>query len=811
LDSVNDVHLGFQARVLDRWADDSVRWLLVDFVADAEPDRQGSYVLRHIHSAEVTPKGELRISTTDEEVRLDTGRAVFTFAPGGSFPFARIDGDQVQPIDCERSGLSIDLNGDVLVFEIASARVLESGPLRASIEVLGRTPGRQRPRVSVCAQVEAFAGSAVLRAAVTIHNPQRARHPAGVWVLGDPGSIHIRSAVLRLHLRGVVQHVRCAAEFGTALDDVDCPFEIYQESSGGEQWQNPIHRNRDGIVPYRFRGYRLCSGNSERRGHRASPIVVLETSLGSLAVTMPQFWQNCPRAITVADSIAEIGLFPRQAAESYELQGGEQKTFVVVVAFGRDVISDPPLAWCHDPQWRYPSPEWCCATRAVPLLLPQSQDPNEQYLRLVGSAIDPVDGFFAKRERADEYGWRHFGDLHGDHESAFQAAGQPLVSHYNNQYDALACFALHFLRSGDDRWRELMVDLARHVRDIDIYYTSEDKAAYNGGLFWHTIHYADAGTSTHRTYPRDSSGGGPSSEHNYNLGLMLHYFMTGERASRDAAIGLGQWVIDMDDGSRTVFRLLATGATGLASASGSSAYHGPGRGSANSILACLVANRLTGNAAFAHKADELIRRCIHPDDDLEALNLFDVERRWYYTMFLQTLGLYLEQKADRSEFDGMFEYAKASLLHYARWMAEHEQPYLDHPERLEFPNETWAAQDMRKADVLLWATRHAAEDDRAFLFERAQHFFDYSVGLLSATPKHKLTRPIILILSNGFRYSWFLANRGWRVTPSTAATVDQPPPQRPFTSQRVQAMARAKRLGAVAVAAAAVIAALLLL
>ena len=48
---------------------------------------------------------------------------------------------------------------------------------------------------------------------------------------------------------------------------------------------------------------------------------------------------------------------------------------------------------------------------------------------------------------------------------------------------------MQFLRTGDARWWRLMDDLARHVRDIDIYHTREDKAAYNGGLFWHTNHY----------------------------------------------------------------------------------------------------------------------------------------------------------------------------------------------------------------------------------------------------------------------------------------------------------------------------------
>ena len=61
---------------------------------------------------------------------------------------------------------------------------------------------------------------------------------------------------------------------------------------------------------------------------------------------------------------------------------------------------------------------------------------------------------------------------------------------------------------------------------------------------------------------------------------------------------------------------------------------------------------------------------------------------------------------ERGILDTMDEYAQASLLHYARWMAQHEYPYLEKPERLEFSTETWAARDIRKADVFLAAQHH---------------------------------------------------------------------------------------------------------
>ena len=139
----------------------------------------------------------------------------------------------------------------------------------------------------------------------------------------------------------------------------------------------------------------------------------------------------------------------------------------------------------------------------------------------------------------DEYGWRHFGEIYADHEAVDRAG---LVSHYNNQYDAIAGLASRFMQTGDARWWSAMCELAAHVTDIDLYHTTDDRAAYNGGYFWHTQHYVAAGTATHRSYSRlaVSSGGGPSSEHNYTTGLLLHHFLTGSRAIAGGGVAAGR-------------------------------------------------------------------------------------------------------------------------------------------------------------------------------------------------------------------------------------------------------------------------------
>ena len=78
-----------------------------------------------------------------------------------------------------------------------------------------------------------------------------------------------------------------------------------------------------------------------------------------MAITALGFWEHFPSAIAVQGTAVECGFFPAQAPDRYELQGGEQKTRVFVIAFGDEAVSNPPLVWCHDPLRLYPSPAWC--------------------------------------------------------------------------------------------------------------------------------------------------------------------------------------------------------------------------------------------------------------------------------------------------------------------------------------------------------------------------------------------------------------------------------------------------------------------
>ena len=742
-----------QARAVDQWPDGSLRWMLID-ARVATVGEHTELFLETEPSSKPADAPSIGLAQEGDAMTVDTGAARFHLRTGVTFPFAGVEttqGTAVQPDGCR---LTItDTTGTAYQSVIHRISVEERGPLRCVVKLTGEVRLKGVELLEVTARIHFFAGQAVVRLLVTLRNLNAARHKGGFWDLGDPGSILIRDASIVLPFAASpAVSLQATMERDQPWSVYATPFEVYQDSSGGEHWQSTNHVNRHRRVPTTFRGYRVTAADATASGLRATPAVSVTHPGGRLTVAVAQFWENFPKAINATDSSVVVGMFPWQYADAHEIQGGEQKTHECFIGVGEDTVSNVPFEWCRNRILVGVDPEWCFSSGAIPFLAPIDED----HSALINAAVDGRDSFEAKREIIDEYGWRHFGEVYGDHESVRQN-NPPIVSHYNNQYDPVAGFALQFLRTADARWWAMMDDLAHHVIDIDIYHTVRDKWAYNHGLFWHTYHYGDADTATHRTYPLAAKGhihgGGPSADHNYTTGLMLHYFLTGEEASRQTVIDLAEYVLNLDDGRKTIFRWLDRGDTGRATLSAD--HYGPGRSPANSVNALVDGHRLSGDRRMLAKAEELICRVVHPEEDIARHGFGNIELRWFYTMFLQSLGKYLHYKVERGEIDRMFAYGRATLLHYARWMLEHEHPYLDKPEKLEFPTETWAAQDIRKSDVFLCAALHATDAERTAFIEKARFYQRYSIDTLHQKPTRTLARPVVVVLTSGFMHGWF--------------------------------------------------------
>jgi hypothetical protein len=760
-----------QCRVLASWPDGSVKWMLVDMLVSAKANEHVVISLQRqasvANAAQANNTPALTVAEEAGRIVVNTGAGQFGVARDAFGPLRSVRINSTDLLATTGSDVRLRTADGVEYSQVIDClRLEEGGPVRASILVEGGfAHGGRRLPVLFKSRLIFYADSTRVRMEFQIRNPRAAHHPGGLWDLGDGGSCQFADLSVRLHPRAVARGVQWYVEDpGQAQREDSACFSLYQDSSGGENWNSPNHVDARGKATVSFPGYRVTVGSgSERKsvseGRRASPYLRVSFESGWIAATIKDFWQNFPKALRVDDGKLSIGLFPSESQSGFELQGGEQKRHIVFLDFG-EYDREPVIPSMQNPLVASIDPSWVEQTEAILWFGTTAQEEDQHYLKYINNIIEGPDSFFRKREVVDEYGWRNFGDLYADHEAIHHRGPKPMVAHYNNQYDFIYGALVQFLKTGDSRWQRLMENAAEHTIDIDIYHTDQDRPAYNHGLFWHTDHYQDAATCTHRTYSRKNAagayGGGPSNEHNYTSGLLHYYYVTGDSEAANAVVELADWVIAMDDGAKTILGLVDDGPTGAASQTVSRDFHKPGRGAGNSINALIDCHALTGVRRYFTKAEELIQRCIHPEDDLAALKLDEPEYRWSYLVFLQVLGKYLDTKIELGERDYCFHYARESLLHYADWMAQNEVPYKDVLHKVLRPTESWPAHDIRKCHVFHLAAKYGPSAKKPMFSEKAAFFFDRCLADVLSFETAYLTRPLVILCAFGYVHTYFL-------------------------------------------------------
>jgi len=111
-------------------------------------------------------------------------------------------------------------------------------------------------------------------------------------------------------------------------------------------------------------------------------------------------------------------------------------------------------------------------------------------------------------------------------------------------------------------------------------------------------------------------------------------------------------------------------------------------------------------------------------------------------------------KKQANQFDSSFNYAKDLLQHFSNWMIDHEAPYLNTPENLEYPNHTWAAQDIRKASVLYGAYYFSEKNhiNTNKYKNKADEFYQYVYNSLKTEETRTYTRILTILMQNsGFK------------------------------------------------------------
>ncbi len=750
--------ISVQLAPLAHWPDGSIRWVHASFLVSLDSNSNKDFVLTKLQTASpAIPKpvfdqtnGGLVIHTSTGSVHLQSDGLAWQVNNhnAAGIPSTITLSDETGAPCTVKAETSWEITRKGTVFVAAT---LKGQWLRQNNDLLARFE----------CELHVFLKTGLVQVELTTHNPKRARHPGGLWDLGDKGSVYFRELAIETTLpdqseaQVTPQAIDKAPDFFHLTD-----FNLYQDSSGGENWQSRNHIDCNGEVSTRFCGYRL-SNPSEllHEGERANPLVSIEHECGQLDVAIRDFWQNFPTSLRKTGNTLTIGLFPKDAKKAYELQGGEQKTLHCLMAHSSN---NSIHATAYTPLVPVLTPECYEQADAIPWFSANTQLGTLD--KLIAEGLNGSSNFFAKREVIDEFGWRNFGEIFADHETLYQSEGEPpFISHYNNQYDPIYGFARQFALTGDKRWFQLMDDLARHVVDIDIYHTHEDRSEYNNGLFWHTDHYLDAYTATHRTFSRHNdtsstpgqTGGGPAQEHCYSTGLLYHHYLTGNDKSRQAVLELARWMTALHEGQGGFLeQVLALKKREIPALKKlirgehiSTHRYSFNRGTGNYLNTLLDAWILDEHGPWLKRAETVIRKTIHPLDVIEHRDLLDVENRWSYLVLLAALFRYLYLKRQLDGEDEQYEYTKASLLHYTHWMLKNERPFMADNAQLEFPNDTWIAQDVRKAMLMFQASELDYENSAQYR-KLGQKWLGDFTGTLQHSRESHFSRILIILMQN---------------------------------------------------------------
>lgn len=750
------------------WADGSVKWVLLEFFVTVDAHQEHNYILKY-------PEKSQGDNTPIKSDLLDASNANPHATFGVSVDLIKGEIRIVDPnssqIHFRLQCVFVDINSKYRNVEfLRSEYCSSSNSFRKTLLIEAKLSLADHASMNVRFKLHSFKNSEKMKLEVCLHNSQAAKHYGGLWDLGDPGSLLFKEFSVHLqadslHAVTLKESDRANSIHAEALETIS----IRQSSSGGVNWQSAIHRNSQNQVEQTTFGYCIeANGELVSSGSRASPVIKIETDVGACLAGIPKFWENFPSALECFDNTLALQFFPMQADSNYELQGGEKKWLSAQLAFptspNADDNSVDTFMAIHKPLNARLDPQHWQDSAVVSNF--QVSDGKTLLDGLVAKGLTGKDNFFAKRETIDEYGWRNYGEIFADHESLHIDKNEksPLISHYNNQYDAILGFFIQYVSTSDSRWFELMEDLAKHVSDIDIYDTDQDRTEFNRGLFWHTDHYIDAQTATHRTFSKRqlaadgsliAAGGGPTAEHCYTTGLMYHYFLTGENNSRDAVLGLAQWMVNSD-----------TPATGFLSAIDSirkeelrrfkhlfrkeiiTSNRQPfTRATGNYITALIDAFEVSGSSLWMARCDSLISRSIHPADAIEKRDFDNIELTWSYVCLLQAISRYLITKEKSGSLDTHYEYAKASLLHYCSWMLENESLYFDNIDRLEFPNATWIAQEIRKCNLMISGARYDQSRRKEYL-AKAEIYLAFLEDKLVSNDELELARIQVILLQN---------------------------------------------------------------
>ena len=501
--------VALQTRPLAVWKDGSVRWLLLDFIADLVAGSTAEFSLASSDeaSASATPHPGDRVTLANMALAPTTTNGILDLAGQLTADLVLVDGD----------GASCKAVTESMEVECV-------GPVRATVALRGafRNALSER-RFQFRLRASIYAGL------------RRVRLEPLVLIDADAGIIqNVRALDLVLRPTGGMQAVR----FG-----------------GDPEWQGQI-----GDGPARL--FQRDDENYEIHGHqlkggKAPGWAELTSDAGVAAVALRDFWQQWPKSLELRQDGLALGLFPAFGdndfahmepwhkhqylfeGSCYRLRTGQARRWDIWVDLDGDGASlsrlaDAPAIPAADPAQAIATGVW---DAIVPAGTPEMRDYDPWAENLYDAYCESI------RSQRD-YGSMNWGDWFGERR----------VNWGNHEYDTVNQLLIQFARTGDPKYFLTADAAARHSTEVDVIHHVNDALAEDFTSSWPGKDYPPRPGMVHEHcighvgsfYPTETVrklfvehnvGSSPTPYlcldpfnlgHIWTQGMVRHYFLTGD-------------------------------------------------------------------------------------------------------------------------------------------------------------------------------------------------------------------------------------------------------------------------------------------
>jgi hypothetical protein len=527
-----------QTTVLSRWPDNSVRWLLVEFMANVPGGKTREFKLRY--GEDVTPSQAPAglVAQTNYGFEINTGPMKLIIDPDN----VKLPGDiWVNPkADGTFTGAHRVMTGGEAILEMPDgtkyssigraevARIESEGPIRATIYLQGHHTNSSGKMFLYEARLHAFRGSSLLWLEYTFGNDA-------------PGNFT------------TVKSLGLQIPFDKSVDSV---------TFGGDKVTHKVPSLTGSAIISQMldTDYEVTSDGKRLAGGKRA-IGWSELSLGGLTTTIaPQyFWQNYPKQIEVTRDNITIGLMPtlqrgqysgkaRNQAEDtrlffylqndgYKLRAGMNKRHQFLFAFGENA-DNIPIEYV-DTSLRASVPrEQYALSRAFG---PMGVEPGSISDLFVEKLDFHLGLFTSTLESQRAYGMMNFGDWWGERQ----------LNWGNLEYDLAQGLFMSYVHTGNDLAFILGERAALHQMDVDVarQHWDPDEVGY---------HHEHCMAHTGGYWAKNTFGSGMENTisnlgHVFNNGLVTYYHMTGDPMGLETAIRIADHYIRRKSGDYSSF------------------------------------------------------------------------------------------------------------------------------------------------------------------------------------------------------------------------------------------------------------------